>query len=93
MTVPIDAALADRLVRIFLEVVVAPAVDPDALEILARRPNMRVVLDPGLGAPPVAGLEFRSAGGAILATEADVAADDAGDLDGGHAARANGRRA
>jgi phosphoribosylaminoimidazolecarboxamide formyltransferase/IMP cyclohydrolase len=77
MTVPVDAALADRLVRIFLEVVVAPAVDPDALEILARRPNMRVVLDPGLGAPPLPGLEFRSAGGALLATEADVAADDA----------------
>jgi phosphoribosylaminoimidazolecarboxamide formyltransferase / IMP cyclohydrolase len=73
---PIDAALADRLVSIFLEVVVAPAVAPDALEILARRPNLRVVLDPTLGAPPVAGLEFRSAGGAILATEADVAADD-----------------
>jgi phosphoribosylaminoimidazolecarboxamide formyltransferase / IMP cyclohydrolase len=76
LTVPIDAALADRLVSIFLEVVVAPAVEPDALEILARRPNMRVVLDPGLGAPPVPGLEFRSAGGALLATDADVARDD-----------------
>src|SRR3954469_15350319 len=53
-----------------------PAAAPDALEILARRPNMRVVLDPGLGAPPVAGLEFRSAGGALLATDADVATDD-----------------
>jgi phosphoribosylaminoimidazolecarboxamide formyltransferase/IMP cyclohydrolase len=76
VSTPIDAALADQLVRIFLEVVVAPAVEPDALEILARRPNMRVVLDPGLGAPPVAGLEFRSAGGALLATDADVASDD-----------------
>ncbi len=76
VTQPIDAALADQLVRIFLEVIVAPAVAPDALEILARRPNMRVVLDPGLGAPPLPGLEFRSAGGALLATEADVAADD-----------------
>ncbi len=72
MTQPIDAALADQLVRIFLEVVVAPAVEPDALEVLARRPNMRVVLDAGLGAPPLAGLEFRSAGGALLATQADV---------------------
>ena len=78
VTMPVDAALADQLVRIFLEVVVAPALAPDALEILARRPNMRVVLDPGLGAPPLAGLEFRSAGGALLATDADVAADDPG---------------
>ena len=76
LTQPIDAALADQLVRIFLEVIVAPAVEQDALEILARRPNMRVVLDPTLGAPPVPGLELRSAGGALLATEADVAADD-----------------
>ena len=76
LTQPIDAAVADRLVRIFLEVVVAPAAEPDALEVLARRPNMRVVLDPGLDAPPVPGLEFRSAGGALLATESDVAQDD-----------------
>ena len=76
VTMPVEAALADRLVRVFLEVVVAPGVAPDALEILARRPNMRVVLDPGLGAPPLPGLEFRSAGGALLATDADVAADD-----------------
>jgi phosphoribosylaminoimidazolecarboxamide formyltransferase / IMP cyclohydrolase len=76
VTRPVDASLADQLVRIFLEVVVAPAVEPDALEILARRPNMRVVLDPTVSAPPVAGLEFRSAGGALLATAADVAPDD-----------------
>ena len=76
LTQPIDAALADQLVRIFLEVIVAPAVEQDALEILARRPNMRVVLDPTLGAPPLPGLELRSAGGALLATDADVAADD-----------------
>jgi phosphoribosylaminoimidazolecarboxamide formyltransferase/IMP cyclohydrolase len=76
LTQAIDAELADTLVRIFLEVVVAPAVAPDAVEILARRPNMRVVLDPGLGAPAVGGLEFRSAGGALLATQADVAGDD-----------------
>jgi len=78
VTRPIDAVLADQLVRIFLEVVVAPAVEPDALEVLGRRPNMRVVLDPTLGAPPLPGLEFRSAGGALLATEADVAADHPG---------------
>ena len=77
VTEPIDAALAERLTSIFLEVVAAPACSPEALEILARKPNLRVLMDPGLGAPPVAGLELRSAGGALLVTEADVAADDA----------------
>ena len=76
VTEPVQAALAERLTSIFLEVVAAPACSPEALEILARKPNLRVLLDPGLGSPPGAGLEMRSAGGAILVTTADVAADD-----------------
>jgi phosphoribosylaminoimidazolecarboxamide formyltransferase/IMP cyclohydrolase len=75
-TVPVDELMAERLTSIFLEVVLAPACDPDALSVLGRKPNLRVVLDPGLSAPPVAGLELRSAGGALLATQADVARDD-----------------
>ncbi len=76
VTEPIDSALAERLTSIFLEVVAAPACSPEALEILARKPNLRVLLDPGLGSPPAPGYEVRSAGGAILLTDADVAADD-----------------
>jgi phosphoribosylaminoimidazolecarboxamide formyltransferase/IMP cyclohydrolase len=76
-TRPIDAALAEHLVSIFLEVVAAPSCAPDALEILARKQNLRVLLDPDLGAAPSPGLEMRSAGGAVLLTEADIAADDA----------------
>ena len=72
----VDAALAERLTSIFLEVVCAPSFEPAALEVLARKPNLRVLEDPGLGAPPEAGLEVRSAGGALLVTTADVAADD-----------------
>ncbi|HEY7599648.1 MAG TPA: bifunctional phosphoribosylaminoimidazolecarboxamide formyltransferase/IMP cyclohydrolase, partial [Candidatus Limnocylindrales bacterium] len=76
LTVPIDRALAERLTSIFLEVVLAPAISPDALEVLAAKPNLRVLVDPGLGATAEPGLELRSAGGALLLTEADVAADD-----------------
>jgi phosphoribosylaminoimidazolecarboxamide formyltransferase/IMP cyclohydrolase len=76
VTRPIDAALAERLVDIFLEVVAAPVVEPDALEVLSRKPNLRVLIDPGLGAPPQSGLELRTAGGALLVTEADIEADD-----------------
>ena len=77
LTGPIDPALAERLVSLFLEVVVAPSVEPGAVPTLARRPNLRVVVDPWLGRPagePVA--EYRSAGGAVLATESDVRPDD-----------------
>jgi phosphoribosylaminoimidazolecarboxamide formyltransferase/IMP cyclohydrolase len=77
VTTPVNAALAEKLVSIFLEVVCAPAVGPEALAILATKPNLRVLLDPGLGSPAQPGFEMRSAGGAVLVTTADAAVDDA----------------
>jgi phosphoribosylaminoimidazolecarboxamide formyltransferase/IMP cyclohydrolase len=82
---PVDAELARRLTSIFLEVVVAPAYEPAALEILGSKPNLRVVIDAAAG--PVAARavtmaarraisSVRTAGGAVLVAEADVAADD-----------------
>jgi phosphoribosylaminoimidazolecarboxamide formyltransferase/IMP cyclohydrolase len=76
LTRPIDAALAERLTAIFLEVVVAPDVTPDAAAALARKPNLRVIVDAHLGTPPGPARELRSAGGGILASEADTAGDD-----------------
>jgi len=76
LTRPLDEKLAERLTQMFLEVVAAPACSPEALAILARKPNLRVLLDPGLGAPPGAGFELRSAGGALLVSQADTARDD-----------------
>ena len=51
VTTPITAPLAERLTSLFLEVVVAPAVDEAALPILARREHLRVLLDPAIGSP------------------------------------------
>jgi phosphoribosylaminoimidazolecarboxamide formyltransferase/IMP cyclohydrolase len=76
LTRPLDAALAEALAAIFLEVVLAPACEPDAIAVLARKPNLRVLLDPGLDGAAESGLELRSAGGAVLLTDADVAYDD-----------------
>jgi len=47
VTAPIDEALARALASIFLEVVVAPGVGPAAQPILAAKPNLRVLVDPG----------------------------------------------
>jgi len=77
VTGTLDAALAERLIALFLELVVAPSVEPEAAGILARRPNLRIVVDPSLGHPagdPI--VEYRSAGGALLASESDVRPDD-----------------
>ncbi len=82
LTGRVDRALAEALTELFLEVVVAPAFDPEALEILGRRPNLRLLLDPGLGGaaspppePSPTGL-LRTAGGALLVGEPDVLPDD-----------------
>ena len=48
VTRPVDRAMAERLVSIFLEIVIAPAFDADALEVLATKPNLRVLLDEAL---------------------------------------------
>ena len=81
LTRDVDAAVAERLVSIFLEVVVAPGFDAAALDVLATKANLRLLVDPGLGsdaAPPTpsprAGL--RTAGGAVLVTAPDVLPDD-----------------
>jgi phosphoribosylaminoimidazolecarboxamide formyltransferase/IMP cyclohydrolase len=81
LTRPVDAAVAQALVSIFLEVVVAPGFDEAALAILASKPNLRLVVDPYLardepGPAPDATGSLRSAGGAVLVTAPDTAPDD-----------------
>ena len=81
LTRPVDAAMAEALVSIFLEVVVAPGFEPAATTILATKPNLRLVVDPRLAADDAASRSdptgsLRSAGGAVLVTAPDTLADD-----------------
>jgi phosphoribosylaminoimidazolecarboxamide formyltransferase/IMP cyclohydrolase len=81
LTRPVDEAVAEALASIFLEVIVAPGFDEAARSILARKPNLRLVVDPELGRdepapPPDPRGSIRSAGGAVLVTTPDTAPDD-----------------
>ena len=87
ITGTVERALAERLTSLFLEVVVAPAFDDAAREVLATKPNLRLVVDPYLDADrsgPTArgGLavdnlgSVRTAGGAVLVTAPDTVPDD-----------------
>ena len=89
VTGTVDRELAQRLTSLFLEVVVAPAFDDAALEVLATKPNLRLVVDPSLdAASDRSGLtsrgllevddlgSIRSAGGAVLVTAPDRQPDD-----------------
>ncbi len=84
LTGAVDRAVAERLVSIFLEVVVAPAFDPGALEVLAAKSNLRLLVDPSLAAgtprpEPSPRASLRTAGGAVLVTEPDIRPDDPSD--------------
>jgi phosphoribosylaminoimidazolecarboxamide formyltransferase/IMP cyclohydrolase len=79
LTREVDDATAHGLAGIFLEVVVAPSFGPAAREILAAKPNLRLVEDPSIGrqAPPPDPLGgIRTAGGAVLVGAPDTAPDD-----------------
>ncbi|HEY5487156.1 MAG TPA: bifunctional phosphoribosylaminoimidazolecarboxamide formyltransferase/IMP cyclohydrolase [Candidatus Limnocylindrales bacterium] len=81
LTREVDAATAEGLASIFLEVIVAPSYSPEALERLSKRTNLRLLVDPVLGsaeaAPPPDPLgSIRVAGGGVLVTAPDVLPDD-----------------
>jgi phosphoribosylaminoimidazolecarboxamide formyltransferase/IMP cyclohydrolase len=87
LTAPVTADVAKRLTEIFLEVVVAPGFDPDALETLAVKPNLRLVVDETLAGAGDTALpdgrlrvdylgSVRTAGGAVLVGAPDDSIDD-----------------
>jgi phosphoribosylaminoimidazolecarboxamide formyltransferase/IMP cyclohydrolase len=67
---PVTAALAGHLSETFLECVIAPSYEPAALEILAKKKNVRL-LQVGFDARLVAPLELRSVSGGILVQDRD----------------------
>ncbi|MBX5467768.1 MAG: bifunctional phosphoribosylaminoimidazolecarboxamide formyltransferase/IMP cyclohydrolase [Firmicutes bacterium] len=64
---PVDEAAARRLVDLFLEVVVGPQFQPEALRVLEQKPNLRV-LQATAGAPAE---EVRRISGGLLVQAAD----------------------
>jgi phosphoribosylaminoimidazolecarboxamide formyltransferase/IMP cyclohydrolase len=68
---PLDAAVATAVVSTFIEAVIVPSVDPAAREILAGKPNLRVVVA-DLNALKSGGLEVRTILGAALVQERDL---------------------
>jgi phosphoribosylaminoimidazolecarboxamide formyltransferase/IMP cyclohydrolase len=70
---PIDAGAAEAIVSTFIEAVIAPSVDPAAIEILAKKTNMRVVTA-GFDAM-LTSVDIRSILGAMLSQERDVVAE------------------
>jgi phosphoribosylaminoimidazolecarboxamide formyltransferase/IMP cyclohydrolase len=83
LTREVDRAVAEALVSLFLEIVVAPAYSDEALRVLATKRDLRVLVDELLAEDPVADMpvapspvgSIRTAGGAVLITATDTRAD------------------
>ncbi len=71
----ITVAMAEQVAEVFTEVVVAPSYEAGALEVLARKPSIRVLRTSGHGGR---GVELRQVCGGVLVQQAD-AVDAPGD--------------
>ena len=68
---PVDAALAGELTKIFLEVIVAPSFEKDALEVLKTKPNVRLLETGGMPDPTATETTVRSVAGGFLVQTRD----------------------
>ncbi|WP_299050842.1 bifunctional phosphoribosylaminoimidazolecarboxamide formyltransferase/IMP cyclohydrolase [uncultured Nocardioides sp.] len=76
---PVSVAMATQVAEVFTEVLVAPAYEDGAVEVLAAKKNLRILR---CEAPPAAPLERRPISGGELAQERDVFQADGDDVSG-----------
>ncbi|OYN79311.1 bifunctional phosphoribosylaminoimidazolecarboxamide formyltransferase/IMP cyclohydrolase [Mycolicibacterium sphagni] len=65
----VTVEMAEFVSEIFTEVIIAPAYEPGAVEILARKKNIRVLV---AAEPPTEGTELRQISGGLLIQERDT---------------------
>jgi phosphoribosylaminoimidazolecarboxamide formyltransferase/IMP cyclohydrolase len=66
---PVTVAMAEQLADIFTEVVAAPGFEPDALEVLTRKKNVRLLMVPAGNHPDA--IEVRAISGGMLMQTVD----------------------
>lgn len=70
---PMGLDVATQLSKVFLELVIAPSFEPDALELLRQKKNLRLLAIPGLAESRAKeGLVVRSITGGVLVQDRDV---------------------
>ena len=70
---PLDLATAQQAADLFLEVVAAPAYEPEALALMQRKKNVRILVHNGVSTRP---LSLRSIVGGVLVQELDRSETD-----------------
>jgi len=77
---PLDAVTAEKIAKIFTEVIIAPEVEDEARAVLARKQNLRVLRTGGMADPAAPGLAVKSIAGGLLVQSRDAGRVTAGDL-------------
>jgi phosphoribosylaminoimidazolecarboxamide formyltransferase/IMP cyclohydrolase len=76
----VDADSAEQMKQLFIEVIVAPEFDLEAVEILATKKSLRLLSCPGFEATP-ASFDLRSVEGGMLAQTEDSTPDEISEWD------------
>jgi phosphoribosylaminoimidazolecarboxamide formyltransferase/IMP cyclohydrolase len=66
----LDPTTAEEIIKLFVEIIIAPSFDAEALKTLSKKPNIRV-LELDLTKPP-SGIEMRKVQGGLLVQEKDT---------------------
>lgn len=66
----LDPATAEEIIKLFVEIIIAPSFDKEALKVLSKKPNIRLLeIDLSM---PLTGLEMRKVQGGLLVQEKDT---------------------
>jgi phosphoribosylaminoimidazolecarboxamide formyltransferase/IMP cyclohydrolase len=76
----LDAATAEEIAKIFVEVIIAPEADEAAVALLGRKGALRLLVTGGMPDPAAPGMTFRSLAGGFLMQGRDAAVAMPNDL-------------
>jgi len=76
----VDRALAEQLNAMFVELVFAPGFDEDALEVLQRKPNIRLLRSEERRLPPLTEQDVKRVRGGLLVQDYDWGSEDRLDM-------------
>lgn len=68
---PLEADAAEQITDIFTEVIIAPGASEEAIAVVAKKKNLRLLLTDGLPDPAAPGLAYKALAGGVLAQSRD----------------------
>jgi phosphoribosylaminoimidazolecarboxamide formyltransferase / IMP cyclohydrolase len=77
---PVDRAVAEQISEMFVELVFAPGYDDDALEVLQRKPNIRILSNSERRRTPVTEHDYKRVRGGLLVQDRDTGLEQREDM-------------